>query len=242
MLLDVVPELLHELLIQWQDFGDGRSNNGSKMPQAGHCRGAVSAAVLMLMGWCGPARADVKIVQDIAVIQHDGPALAWRDRALDQAVSQAVAEVWRRQMPEQGLPVLSSSQALEAVAYVDVVSEVVTDERYSARFAVAVRPEVVARWADRATLLTGAGQGVRVIRGVPVQTGRGGVKTVRRIIAPVPSGTPDTQETDDDALRPPQSRRVTIWHGPGRMTEFTVLSADHASGEAAEPGAQSSSD
>src|SRR3954447_20939862 len=98
---------------------------GARGIKLGRRGGAVSAGVLMLLTCCGLARADVEIVRDIVVAQHDGPASAWRDRALDRAVIQAVAEVWRRHVPEQTLPALSSSQALEAVAHVDMVGEVI---------------------------------------------------------------------------------------------------------------------
>jgi hypothetical protein len=50
--------------------------------------------------------------------------------------------------------------------------------------------------APEAAFRADSGRDVHVIRGVPVGAGRGGVKTVRPIIVPVPRGTPDTQETD----------------------------------------------
>src|SRR4051812_15093358 len=115
---------------------------GARGIKLGRRGGGVSAGVLMLMACCGLARADVEIVRDIVVAQHDGPASAWRDRALDRAVIQAVAEVWRRHVPEQTLPALISAQALEAVAHIDMVGEVIAHDGYSARVAVAIRPEV----------------------------------------------------------------------------------------------------
>ena len=98
--------------------------------------------------------------------------------------------------------------------------------------------EVVARWADRAAVLTEAAHGVRVIRGVPARAGRGERgKGGRAVMVPVASAT---LATDHDGMGPAQSRRVTIRHGTDRITEVTVLSTDPAVGEIAEPDAPKS--